>query len=207
MKPLANWDSLKNGYIFRERTWYTRYHLGLDKMAPAWTPVYAPYDGRVVGSGKTAVQGNYVHYKPNHGNLIMRFMHLIQPGRQVGVVRKGDVIGYIGTTGMSTGNHLHVDISKGAVNIYNIDNFIDPATFNWDWEPATPPTSFVVRVDRTAYVRSQPKTSAPLAGSQILYTSTTFTGVDVVAGDTVSGNNKWVKSIKGNFIWSGNLSY
>lgn len=212
MKPLANWDALRNGYVFRQRTWYTRYHLGLDKVAPTWTPVYAPFDGKIVASGYTSAQGNYVHYRANHDvSKLFRFMHLAQRGRGVGAVSQGNIIGYVGSTGMSTGAHLHVDISNPPHNIYDINQFIDPATYNWNWSqpapPAPPSGSFVVRVRETCYVRSAPKLSAPLAGSRVLYPGNVFTGVAVVTGDNVGGNNKWVKSSKGNYVWSGNLSY
>lgn len=215
MYPLANWASLRRGYKFRERTWYTRYHLGLDLIAPAWTPVYAPFDGVIVASGYTAAQGNHVHFKPDHENTIFRFMHFVKPGRARGKVSKGEIIGYVGTTGMSTGNHLHVDISKDFVNIYNINNFLDPETYNWLWvkptpsNPTPPPAAgtFVVTVVEPANVRSQPKISAPLSGSKTLKVGDKFDGVAVVTGDSVKGNNKWVKSAKGNYVWSGNLKY
>ena len=211
MFPLKNWVALRRGYTFKQRTWYTRYHLGLDLIAPAWTPVYAPFDGKIVASGRTAVQGNYVHYRATHDtNKLFRFMHFAQPGRGVGNVSQGTIIGYVGTTGMSTGNHLHVDISVPNHNIYNINLFVDPATYNWLWVKPTqpaPPAQFSVAVLRTCYVRSQPKLSAPLAGSRILYPGDRFAGVAVVKGDSVGGNNNWVKSSKGNYVWSGNLKY
>lgn len=220
MYPLSSWSSIKRGYRFRQATWYTRYHLGVDYIVPNWTPVYAPFNGNLVVSGfknskgqqYSATQGFHVWFKPNHDNVIMRFMHLIQPGRGTGPVRQGDIIGYVGSTGLSTGPHLHLDISRGKVDIYNINNFIDPDTYNWNWTAPTPPpppptTSFRVTVLRTGYVRSQPRLSAPLSGSRILYPGDTFTGVAVVEGDMVSGINKWIKSSKGNYFWSGNARY
>jgi murein DD-endopeptidase MepM/ murein hydrolase activator NlpD len=215
MYPVTNWTTLRRGYTFRQRTWYTRYHLGLDIISPAWTPVYAPFDGEVVASGRTAAQGNYVHYRADHDkSKLFRFMHLIQPGRGVGKVSQGTVIGYIGSTGMSSGNHLHVDISNPPHNIYDINLFIDPETYNWNWvkptpsNPTPPPsTSFRVTVIEPANVRSQPKLSAPLSGSKTLNKGDVFTGVAVVKGDNINGNANWVKSSKSNYIWSGNLSY
>lgn len=211
MYPLANWNALRRGYSFRQRTWYTTYHLGLDLITPAWTPVYAPFKGKIVASGRTAAQGNYVHYRADHDpQKLFRFMHLVQPGRGVSNVSEGTIIGYVGSTGMSTGPHLHNDISLPNHNIYNIGLFIDPETYNWNWKPTnpTPPDkSFVVTVTSAANVRSQPKLSAPLSGSRSLKKGDRFTGVAVVAGDSVRGNNKWVKSSKGNYVWTGNLKY
>ncbi|MBA2706115.1 MAG: M23 family metallopeptidase [Blastocatellia bacterium] len=180
-------------------------------MASTWTPVYAPFAGKIVASGRTAVQGNYVHYRANHdSNKLMRFMHLVQPGRDIGAVSQGTVIGYVGSTGLSTSPHLHVDISNPPHSIYDINQFIDPATYNWLWTKPNqppPPSGFTVTVTATCYVRNAPRLNAPLSGSRILYKGDRFTGVEVVSGDNVGGNNKWVKSSKGNFCWSGNLSY
>lgn len=56
-----------------------------------------------------------------------------------------------------------------------------------------------------ANVRSQPHTGAPLAGSQKLQPGQTFQYSAIVDGQNVSGNNKWYRSTKGNYIWSGNV--
>jgi hypothetical protein len=55
-----------------------------------------------------------------------------------------------------------------------------------------------------AYVRSAPNTSAPLAGSRFLPFGTPFRVAGIVTGQSVGGNNKWYKSMYGNYIWSGN---
>jgi hypothetical protein len=76
--------------------------------------------------------------------------------------------------------------------------------------PPPPPAAAwprLVRVTGAANVRSQPKVSAQLSGSKTLKVGETFTGVELVNGDSVGGNNRWVKSSKGNFVWSGNLNY
>lgn len=54
----------------------------------------------------------------------------------------------------------------------------------------------------TANVRSQPNTSSPLAGSKQLHKGDTFNYVSVVSGQSVGGNNQWVKSTKGNYVHS-----
>jgi hypothetical protein len=54
-------------------------------------------------------------------------------------------------------------------------------------------------------VRAQPTTSAPLAGSRVLYYGTVITVVGVVDGQTVGNNNKWYKTIRGNYVWSGGV--
>ena len=89
---------------------YTSYHNGLDIGAPGGTPIYAVLDGLVVISadGWNGGCGNYtVLYHGN--NLYTEYMH--QSWRNVNVgdyVMQGDTIGFVGTTGSSTGNHLHL---------------------------------------------------------------------------------------------------
>ena len=55
----------------------------------------------------------------------------------------------------------------------------------------------------TLFVRGAPNTQAPLAGSQRLNNGDVFAVVEIVGGESVEGNNKWWKSAKGNFVWSG----
>lgn len=124
--PLKKWNSLKRGYLFRQPTFYSKHHLGLDLIARKGTPVYAPCDGRVeTYIGKEG--GNIVEFYFN--KYIMRVLHLSKFGNR-GKVKEGDIIGYVGNTGLlSRGSHAHIDISKNKVDIYNIDNFIDPEVF------------------------------------------------------------------------------
>jgi hypothetical protein len=56
-------------------------------------------------------------------------------------------------------------------------------------------------------VRSAPKLSAPQSGSKLLNKGAKFQYTSIVTGNKVAGNNKWVKSTKGNFVWAGNLKY
>ena len=85
-------------------------HNGVDIPAPYGTPIYATADGIVGRAQRLGGYGNYVEIE--HGNAIeTRYGHLssfvVQPGQQV---KKGDVIGYVGSTGRSTGNHLHYEV-------------------------------------------------------------------------------------------------
>lgn len=63
-----------------------------------------------------------------------------------------------------------------------------------------------VVVTEPANVRNAPSTRAPLAGSKSLKPGDVFTSVGLVAGTSVSGNNLWHKSTKGNYVWSGNTN-
>lgn len=99
---------------------YTRMHNGLDFAAPTGTPVYAAADG-VVGSVRfERGYGNVVRLR-HQGGMLTLYAHLSRfaPGLRAGVrVRQGQTIGRVGSTGMSTGPHLHyeVHIAGRAVN-------------------------------------------------------------------------------------------
>lgn len=87
-----------------------RLHNGIDIGAPTGTPIIAAYDGEVVVVTYQAAAGNYVMI--NHGsNLYTVYMHMSKFNTKVGQkVKQGDVIGYVGSTGNSTGPHLHFSV-------------------------------------------------------------------------------------------------
>lgn len=95
-----------------------RNHKGVDLAAPSGTPVYATADGIVGRADWYSSYGLYVQIE--HGaELETRYAHLSQIAVAAGErVRKGDLIGYVGTTGRSTGPHLHyeVRVAGDAVN-------------------------------------------------------------------------------------------
>ena len=85
-------------------------HNGIDIPAPYGTPIYATADGIVGRAQRLGGYGNYVEVE--HGNAIQtRYGHMssfiVTPGQQV---KKGDILGYVGSTGRSTGNHLHYEV-------------------------------------------------------------------------------------------------
>jgi murein DD-endopeptidase MepM/ murein hydrolase activator NlpD len=91
---------------------YSRMHQGIDFAAPQGTPVLASGDGTVEIAGWSDVYGNYVklrhanHYETLYGHFVR-----IAPGIRPGVrVAQGQVIGYVGTTGQSTGPHCHYEV-------------------------------------------------------------------------------------------------
>lgn len=97
----------------------TRPHKGHDYAAPAGTPIYAAAAGTVMIAGYSYSAGYWVVI--NHGNgLVTKYMHMYQtPLVSAGdTVVKGQHIGGVGTTGQSTGNHLHfqVEVDGVAVN-------------------------------------------------------------------------------------------
>ena len=85
-------------------------HPGLDISGNTGDPVYATADGRVASAGRTGDYGNLVVLEHAFG-LTTRYGHLsrigVAPGAQV---KRGDVIGYVGSTGRSTSSHLHYEV-------------------------------------------------------------------------------------------------
>lgn len=88
-----------------------RAHKGVDYAAPRGTPIKAAGDGRVLEAGRKGGYGNAVVIQ--HGNsyrTLYAHMHGFAKGIRSGVsVKQGQIIGYVGTTGLSTGPHLHYE--------------------------------------------------------------------------------------------------
>ena len=87
-----------------------RNHKGVDLAQPTGTPVYATADGIVSMAERYSSYGNYIQIE-HGGELQTRYAHLsgyaVGPGEQV---RKGQLIGFVGSTGRSTGPHLHYEV-------------------------------------------------------------------------------------------------
>jgi len=87
-------------------------HDGVDLAAAAQTPIFAAHDGEVTFSGENGTYGNFV--RVDHGDgIITEYAHMsaYESGVDKGSkVSGGQVIGYVGTTGGSTGNHLHFNV-------------------------------------------------------------------------------------------------
>ncbi len=92
---------------------YRKQHNGIDYAAPTGTPVHAVADGTVTARYWERGGGNVVKIKHTHG-LETLYMHLSRFGKiSVGSrVKQSQVIGYVGTTGMSTGPHLHYGVKE-----------------------------------------------------------------------------------------------
>jgi len=92
-------------------------HGGLDIAAPEGTPIHAPADGVVVKSGPSMGYGRVIII--DHGNgYTTRFGHLSGETVSLGDrVEEGDIIGYVGSTGWSTGPHLHYEVRLNGVPV------------------------------------------------------------------------------------------
>ncbi len=99
---------------FTKKRWHPilhryRAHLGIDYAAPLGTPVKAAYDGKVIFRGRKGGYGNVIEIAHKGGYKTL-YAHLSKFRRSLRVnkrVKKGEIIGYVGSTGISTGPHLH----------------------------------------------------------------------------------------------------
>jgi murein DD-endopeptidase MepM/ murein hydrolase activator NlpD len=87
-------------------------HEGLDIANAVWTPIYAPADGKVEESSFGPYFGNVV--KIEHDSVYVTVYGHMQKAAVIKgqMVKRGDLIGYVGTTGRSTGPHLHYEVHK-----------------------------------------------------------------------------------------------
>jgi murein DD-endopeptidase MepM/ murein hydrolase activator NlpD len=116
----------------------TRPHLGVDFAAPAGTPVRSIGPGTIQCAGDKAAFGNHVEID-HGGGFVSTYSHLrhIAPGIQPGAqVTPGQLIGWVGQTGLATGTHLHFAIFRDGeyvdpltVKLPRQFTLIDPATF------------------------------------------------------------------------------
>ncbi|MDW2995763.1 MAG: peptidoglycan DD-metalloendopeptidase family protein [Alphaproteobacteria bacterium] len=98
---------------------FTRAHKGVDFRAPTGTPIPAAGAGRVIARSYNRGHGNFVKIRHN-GSFETLYAHMSRFAKGVNVgtnVRQGQIIGYAGSTGYSTGPHLHYEIIKDGVHV------------------------------------------------------------------------------------------
>tara|TARA_B100000575_G_C22717491_1_gene431776 strand:- start:185 stop:619 length:435 start_codon:yes stop_codon:yes gene_type:complete len=91
---------------------FNKMHKGVDFAAPKGTPIYAGGNGVIEYIGRNGGYGNYIRIRHNN-NYKTAYAHLssFKKGISKGTrVNQGDVIGFVGSTGVSTGPHLHYEI-------------------------------------------------------------------------------------------------
>jgi murein DD-endopeptidase MepM/ murein hydrolase activator NlpD len=98
---------------------YSKMHKGVDFAAPTGTPIYAAGNGTIVKIGRNGAYGNYIQIKHANGYAtayahLSKFAKGLKSGSKV---RQGDVIAYVGTTGRSTGPHLHYEVLVGGKQV------------------------------------------------------------------------------------------
>ena len=119
--PLKSYTRVSSEYGWRKNpvSGVNKLHAGIDLAAPGGTPIYAAASGYVQVAGwSTGGYGNYViiyHGKMSDGNTYTTlYGHMRSVATSAGkYVNQGDLIGYVGSTGNSTGNHLHLEVWKG----------------------------------------------------------------------------------------------
>lgn len=110
VRPLAR-SRLSAGFGEVSYLWSNR-HTGQDLSAPAGTPVRSIGDGRIISTGWDGAYGQKLVVEHDDGTESW-YAHLSSYERTSGRVRAGDVIGRVGSTGNSTGSHLHLEIRPG----------------------------------------------------------------------------------------------
>ncbi len=104
-------------------------HNGIDLAAPGGTKIYAAADGVVGLAGSVNMGGNEVYIQHDNG-LGTRYSHLSRFATSAGTqVKAGNVIGYVGSTGMSTGDHLHYMVHVPGGGAGNYGNHVNPAPY------------------------------------------------------------------------------
>jgi murein DD-endopeptidase MepM/ murein hydrolase activator NlpD len=138
IQPVSNKDlkRIASGFGFRIDPVYktTKMHAGLDFAAPQGTPIYATANGTVTTGGNTG-NGYGNHVVINHGyGYETLYGHMVKvkvgPGQKV---KRGEVIGWVGSTGKSTGPHCHYEVHKGGQKIdpvYFFYNDLTPDQFD-----------------------------------------------------------------------------
>lgn len=127
--------TMSSGYGYRRDPVFgsTKFHEGLDFAAAHGTKVFATADGVIKSAGRVTGYGNTIDI--DHGyNYLTRYAHLsrilVEEGKKV---RRGDLIGEVGSTGKSTGPHLHYEVRfkgepQNPVNYYFMD--VTPEQYN-----------------------------------------------------------------------------
>jgi murein DD-endopeptidase MepM/ murein hydrolase activator NlpD len=105
------------GMRFHPVLGYSRMHKGIDYGAPMGSPIVAATDGVVNFAGWHGGHGNYVQIRTS-GNLGTGYAHMSRIVARAGQhVRAGQLIGYVGSTGLSTGPHLHFEVFQNNVAV------------------------------------------------------------------------------------------
>jgi murein DD-endopeptidase MepM/ murein hydrolase activator NlpD len=133
IQPVSNKDlsRMASGFGYRIDPVYktTKMHAGLDFAAPQGTPIYATADGIIKlagnmgnGFGNHVVIDHAFSYETLYGHMVRV---KVRAGQKI---RRGEVIGWVGSTGKSTGPHLHYEVHKNGVEINPIYFFYNDLT-------------------------------------------------------------------------------
>lgn len=117
-RPANGWVSSRFGPRIDPFTGRRSFHRGIDIAASRGTPVRATQGGRVAAVGRGAVLGNYIivsHFLSGYSSLYGHLDRIYVSRGQT--VRRGETVGRMGSTGRSTGPHLHFEIRRGNIQL------------------------------------------------------------------------------------------
>jgi len=138
IQPVANKDlnRIASGFGYRIDPIYktVKFHAGLDFSAPSGTPIYATGDGVVEEASLSDVgYGNHVVIRHGYGYKTL-YGHMLRMKVKTGqAVKRGDVVGWVGSTGKSTGPHCHYEVIKNGDKVdpvYFFFNDLTPEEFD-----------------------------------------------------------------------------
>jgi murein DD-endopeptidase MepM/ murein hydrolase activator NlpD len=138
IQPVSNKDlsRIASGFGYRIDPVYktTRFHAGLDFAAPIGTPIYATADGKIEVAGNTG-NGYGIHVLIEHGfGYETLYGHMVKVKVRSGQkIKRGEVIGWVGSTGKSTGPHCHYEVYKNGIHVdpvYFFYNDLTPEQFD-----------------------------------------------------------------------------
>ena len=121
MKTPIDGARMSSGYGMRRHPilGYNKMHKGVDFAAPRGTPIYAAGNGVIEKAGRNGGYGKYIRIRHKNGlKTAYAHMHRFAKNMRVGKrVQQGQIIGYVGTTGRSTGPHLHFEVLRNGKQV------------------------------------------------------------------------------------------
>ena len=114
LRTPINGAKITSGYGMRNHPLlgYSKMHRGVDFGAPTGTPIYASGDGTIAFLGQKGGYGNYlrIHHNTKYDSAYAHISRFAEGVHQGSKVKQGQVVAYVGATGMATGPHLHYEI-------------------------------------------------------------------------------------------------
>lgn len=132
IQPISNKDltRMASGYGYRIHPIFKthKFHSGIDFTAPKGTPIYATGNGTVTTAENGSGYGNHIVINHGYGYSSL-YAHMskmaCRPGKKV---KRGELIGYVGSTGTSTAPHVHYEVIKGERKVNPINYFFNDLT-------------------------------------------------------------------------------
>jgi murein DD-endopeptidase MepM/ murein hydrolase activator NlpD len=117
IRPTTGWISSKFGYRISPFTGLREFHKGLDIATRKGTPIVATADGVVTFEGTKGLIGKVIVIDHGHG-MVTRYAHISKALKKRGdVIKRGDTIALVGSTGRTTGSHLHYDVRLNGIPV------------------------------------------------------------------------------------------